>query len=1247
MYFQLFRTTVHSVYYIDFRYFFTPINPEQDMLATFVHNELRLRKEHEARPITEPHLGKMSSLLYNFETELAREEFWMTGDTTAYKLTGYSPVPKKMLIEKYLKKVVRTMEIEGVNTETNHQIARIVEVVRMCNKVELDEILRHYFINTRMETTHEKIVRDVLTDALAIAGTKTTIDGLVELIEKEKIDITKAALAVKIIGNLRTPSVEIIETLLRFIKQRIVRENAVLRQSTMLTTGAVMNGFCGGHEQTWALELDDVKRCTREIKQEWLNQLRKMYVESNNRYEKILALKTIANAGLDVTVNFLKDIVHNKNEDLVIRLQAVDSMRLLRQKIPTKVQAVLMPIFMSRSQESTIRMAAVYQTMHSHPGRAVIDQIVMQLNREHNNEVFSFTFTLLDSFVDSKVPCEKKLSEDVTAALRLLLKRPVNLSQNVHVPLYSKLLDVGMTFDFSTVFGNDSALPQELVASMNTLIGGDWKKNLLQLGFSQQNLDKILNVLIKKIEGDNENLNRKTSMKSTLRNFFSDLKNKLNVFSRVNEDVDEGFGMIFLRHNNFDYAVVPVEEEMVQQFIERDYKMSELIGMLSKGYSFDRTMGAFVFEYYRMIPTALGLPLITKQKMPTVANLKGSFKLSISPKINIRLLAEPTLATTHVCSMMVDLPFVQSGVRMIHTMQTLIPVDFVGEYNIENNMIRTRIHLPKTNKKVMLVETRPLTFIRTYHDNIPHTNVKTVVLSRIASKNIHYAKTFGKTLLGLELEIAGTVQRDLIHQTPKTLLLGENHVELVVLPSSDSIKEIVFEFSPSVFPDRHLRSVNTRDIDEDFKTYDDEMESAEFEEKRVHAKKFLTNMELGQGLESTLIAKVYTVGGPQKIEGDMKLNTHCNKNLRICKLSVEIERLPMFNEKRNWKLQLDAEFVMPETPRSLNHLQSMKHKLMHGKFAILWGTDEDNKIIVNLVGEQDKEMNKLIQEEKIAKEGLYSYDRLVELARLNKYTFIVDHKLAKANKYVLDAVYNTVRSYYYMSSQILPVHHKQDNKLTITVTIDPVDRNRINFSIVNLGEKMVVPYFYLPIRLPLRSIAEEKPLDLIRNKLRAMCDVRTSRIQTFDNVLYRAPITTCFSVVAKDCSEEPEYVVMLRKVSEGSHEKILKIVTNENEIIVELTNDNMKCIVNGDRVERNLEHYGVTLLTDRVAEIVLNQLTVRFDGFHVRIFADRSEQNTMCGLCGHFDQHRENEFNTADLKFTGMLTKAPVSPNKY
>jgi hypothetical protein len=146
-------------------------------------------------------------------------------------------------------------------------------------------------------------------------------------------------------------------------------------------------------------------------------------------------------------------------------------------------------------------------------------------------------------------------------------------------------------------------------------------------------------------------------------------------------------------------------------------------------------------------------------------------------------------------------------------------------------------------------------------------------------------------------------------------------------------------------------------------------------------------------------------------------------------------------------------------------------------------------------------------------------------------------------------------------------------------------------------------------------------------------------VNSFDDVIYRAPLTTCYSVLAKDCSsEQPEFAVMMKKISSKAEEKKCKIMTKQHVIELEKQPewDEVKVTVNGEEVtsEQRLESFGIYKIGKELVKVELDEVKVSFDGYAAEISVSEYFKNKQCGMCGHFDGERANEFRRADNEYT-------------
>jgi hypothetical protein len=143
----------------------------------------------------------------------------------------------------------------------------------------------------------------------------------------------------------------------------------------------------------------------------------------------------------------------------------------------------------------------------------------------------------------------------------------------------------------------------------------------------------------------------------------------------------------------------------------------------------------------------------------------------------------------------------------------------------------------------------------------------------------------------------------------------------------------------------------------------------------------------------------------------------------------------------------------------------------------------------------------------------------------------------------------------------------------------------------------------------------------------AQCKVDDRRIKTFDGVSYRAPLSECWSVLAKDCSrEQPRFAVLMKKQSE--QEKKVKIILQDQTIEL-LSKQGQKPVVkiDGQQVqdEQELSQNGVELSYSAVY-VRRSGLNVQFDGEEVKVQVSGQYKSQQCGLCGHYNDEEQDDF---------------------
>jgi len=286
---------------------------------------------------------------------------------------------------------------------------------------------------------------------------------------------------------------------------------------------------------------------------------------------------------------------------------------------------------------------------------------------------------------------------------------------------------------------------------------------------------------------------------------------------------------------------------------------------------------------------------------------------------------------------------------------------------------------------------------------------------------------------------------------------------------------------------------------------------------------------------------------------------------------------------------------------------------------------------------------------------------LEKIGHMLKYRVDVDYQnVPVAVQNVTNKIYRALKYYYYEQTDVDQLNVRNaDGKIRAEFTLDAESKQRVNVTIKTPKETMKIQD--LPLSKPMFTLNQKQSfVDQVRSYVDPVededddvteCSVTgkpgkpRSQIETFDGTKFTAPFTTCWSVLAKDCSsDKPEFVVMARKASNNGDAKELKIVTRQHRI--ELKPDtaeyeSVKVKVNGrpydPETEQDIEDHGhVVAKIDKEGKSISVELPevgveVEFDGYAINVKLSSTYHGQQCGLCGHYDREEADEFRNPDF----------------
>jgi HEAT repeat protein len=137
------------------------------------------------------------------------------------------------------------------------------------------------------------------------------------------------------------------------------------------------------------------------------------YEKATTLQEKLNALTSLGNAGIDTATPQLEQIIKNTNEHPLTRVKAIDALRRQSTQQPKTVQQIILPIYLNNQEEPNVRIVALELLMRTQPEPSVIDKIIYTMSQEPNKRVQSHTYQTIKLVAKSKNPADRQTLEKI------------------------------------------------------------------------------------------------------------------------------------------------------------------------------------------------------------------------------------------------------------------------------------------------------------------------------------------------------------------------------------------------------------------------------------------------------------------------------------------------------------------------------------------------------------------------------------------------------------------------------------------------------------------------------------------------------------------------------------------------------------------------------------------------------------------------------------------------------------------
>ncbi|CAD5212858.1 unnamed protein product [Bursaphelenchus okinawaensis] len=1259
------------------QYLVRAVNPaeENTVAQTIAISEVSFISEtKETQKLKIKSAQQEETLMFSAEWDLLEKRFYMYGDEEfpEKKQQPFGKVTMKTQTAinalKHLKNQWEDRKL-GYELDSTQHFNELVQVIRQSSMEDLKKM------EEKIEQINEKDdqVRSFFHDALAVAATRNTLRFLIEKIERNEISDIRAMHMLKTFGrNQHSPSdrqTELFERLAKKLSQE--NRSSGLKQTAWLQFSASVARICQQRpSQTSRSLFRQQELCSQGKREQYQQTLYQLLDNAETMYQKTLALKCIGNAALEITIPRLAKILNDKRQPTLLRIEAIDALRRMRSTMSQNIQTLLMPIFLNQREQPEVRMSAFSMLMHTRPQKAILDQLTMPMIMERSQQVKSFVVSIVEALTSSPLASERRLASQIQGSLKMIKADSQywtrRASAALRIPVYvaqqEEAEERDLIFRVASIVAPTNVLPIHLCASLRAALNGHALDETLSLQFNQKNLEQWYERALAMID-DSESQERYGQKLSA--NLYKGLgiKNRRHGVYWMSDDEEttteqrnQPYGMMVLRVNEIDQWILPIEETSLPGIIRKllngeKPNIKELLQILRELQS-DRHYNAHtatnLYEKKTKIATTSGLPLAVIFEKTLVASTSG--QLNMKPEArSLRIRAHSSAIATHSMRTEVWSPVTVSGVESHRTFELSAPVDF--ELKQEKNALALTIRMPeKSESRVMGIHVLPVTYTRLFSwtdKTYKPMRLQAVHNYELAPMQRVYEHEAGSFRTEGHVHIIKD-SRLLV----KALYTTENNVHVYYKPQATSVQKIVlrvegksFERVDKMAAAEEINNFYSQSKFDEYETEENQqyyqqmgLESDEKREKNLknYLKKYTPRDAYRHELR--LIAQIYAA--EETREYTSQIGGQCDARLRHC--NVEMTADNSLNEKTQWSVRSKAQLVLPEILRA-DESSDEKQTRMLISWNTEWNTqsqDEQN-INVRIQAEPTRVFRWIKDEEYGMKKTSDSRSRF-----LNKIDMLCKYNLNKQNQHALRSVYELLKARFFWTLSLQSTEHKPQ-QVRATLIVDPVSRQVANLTIrtpteVARADSMVLPFKFSGFQLERRPMNIKSAHHIVRALSSAAsmaeCRADSRRIRTFDGVDYKAPFTSCWSVLAKDCSrDEPRFSVMMKNGEEEY--KTVKIVTLDH--VIELIGQESRTLikVNDKTVddEEQLYNYGIEKTSEKKFIVSVRGITVQFDGRHAKVQISGMYKNLQCGLCGHYDNEEDSEFRMSDNRVADNL----------
>ncbi|KAG1677514.1 Vitellogenin-6 [Nymphon striatum] len=397
-------------------------------LITHVNQSIVLDHVTKATPIITPNSDAVPvySLSYKFPARIQfRDLVDLKKAHSIYTTHGYTADIN--LIGTVFETIAQSYK--NINLEQNlknNYTTKYAELVKHFTTLSYDKInrLHNQYADYSYDkaTAEEKAKVNLFMDILHNVGTNPSYMFVRHLIQTGRITplhavnfFSKLAFAVK------EPTEVLVDDIFRLCSHSEVIKSKNVQRTCYLAFAGLVHEHCVKAETRFPPTSTSQKSCTPEITEKYVNYLQQKFEQSYTPVEKSLFIMALGTVGAQKTISVLKPIVQGRtNDPLSLRQAAGWALYPIAKLYPEEVLSVVSPVLFNATEDHEIRIVAFSVMIQTKPSLYHYYDIVETMKYDKNIHVQNYIYTTLQYLSNSTHPCHTGIAYNANLAFETL-----------------------------------------------------------------------------------------------------------------------------------------------------------------------------------------------------------------------------------------------------------------------------------------------------------------------------------------------------------------------------------------------------------------------------------------------------------------------------------------------------------------------------------------------------------------------------------------------------------------------------------------------------------------------------------------------------------------------------------------------------------------------------------------------------------------------------------------------------------